>query len=291
MRSYSIEAWVDELRGLIQENEPNLISLFDTYSAEAIFGFNYIASDLATLPIESRVLEVGSGAMILSCYLVHQGFNVYALEPIGTGFSHFSKLRALMLAFAKENDCLPVVIDSKVEELKEQDSFDYAFSVNVMEHIDNVELGLDRICDSIKDGAVYRFTCPNYLFPYEPHFNIPTLFSKKLTAAVFRERIEKNIYVQDPIGAWQSLNWITPLVVQKYARVKGVGLKFNRKFLQSTLERVGSDKQFAQRRSKLMRVLVSGTVALGVHRILALIPLVFQPSMDCRIIKYKVGCQ
>lgn len=289
MAKPSIQIWLNEIRSSLLQADPSLVPLFETYSAEALFGFSYISPDLKTLPSEGHILEVGAGAMILSCYLVQLGYSVSALEPIGRGFSHFSKLREAVLELAAVKGCLPHLINAPVEHLQERASFDYAFSINVMEHVEDVEEGLHKICKSMKEGAVYRFTCPNYLFPYEPHFNIPTLFNKKLTSIIFKRRIEENKYVQDPLGAWQSLNWITPVKLRQYANKNGVALEFNRRFILSTLERVNSDEQFANRRSKLMRFLVSRMVALNLHRVLAFIPLACQPSLDCRIIKVRVA--
>ena len=49
-----------------------------------------------------------------------------------------------------------------------------------------------RISDVLSAGASYRFLCANYLFPYEPHFNIPTFGSKALTFWLMRARIESS---------------------------------------------------------------------------------------------------
>ena len=43
-----------------------------------------------------------------------------------------------------------------------------------MEHVDDVPLVLRRVMSALRPGAAYRFVCPNYRFPFEPHFDIPT---------------------------------------------------------------------------------------------------------------------
>jgi hypothetical protein len=95
------------------------------------------------------------------------------------------------------------------ESLAIQDTFSFAFSINVMEHVEDVGAVIHRVCESLNATGSYRFTCPNYLFPYEPHFNIPTLISKSLIERVFRKKIDENKAVPDPGGVWNSLNWIS----------------------------------------------------------------------------------
>ena len=59
---------------------------------------------------------------------------------------------------------------------------------------------------ALRPGATFRFVCTNYRFPYEPHFDMPTLFAKSLTGGVLRPRILGSHTVIDPAGTWQSLN-------------------------------------------------------------------------------------
>src|SRR3546814_21121737 len=81
-------------------------------------------------------------------------------------------MRQLLLCIVVAYYCLPRVLDIAAEALAECDSFDFAFSINVMEHVNDVEQVIINVFNSLKENAYYDFTCPNYLFPYEPHFNI-----------------------------------------------------------------------------------------------------------------------
>jgi 2-polyprenyl-3-methyl-5-hydroxy-6-metoxy-1,4-benzoquinol methylase len=182
----SIDSWLADVRVYVSEKAPNMLSTLDVYLGEARFGRQYIADDLMRLHQGAMVLEVGAGSMLLSCQLVREGFQVTALEPTGAGFSHFERMRKLVLQRAEVLGCLPRMLDQSAEALSEQNCFDYAFSVNVMEHVEDIALSIGNVGSSLKHGATYRFTCPNYLFPYEPHFNIPTLFSKRLTEKLLR---------------------------------------------------------------------------------------------------------
>ncbi len=187
-QSSTIEWWLADIRSCFVDKEPALLSLLDTYAAEAIFGRNYIASDLESLPPGAKILEVGAGSLLLSCQLIREGFQVTALEPIGNGFSHFEQMRKIVSDRAAILGCLPVNLNVPAEDLTERNNFDYAFSINVMEHVADISCVIANVGRSLVVGAIYHFTAPNYLFPYEPHFNIPTLFNKQLTERVFQSK-------------------------------------------------------------------------------------------------------
>ncbi|MDP2452355.1 MAG: methyltransferase domain-containing protein [Polaromonas sp.] len=278
--------WLQDVRDHCEKNAPELLLLFDIYAAEAAFGRSYISADSALLKPGARIIEVGAGTFLLSCQLAREGFEVTALEPTGSGFSHFQQLRQLVRDRAEFLGCLPRVIGFPAEVLSEKNCFDFAFSVNVMEHVNDIPRVMANIAASLAPGASYRFTCPNYLFPYEPHFNIPTLFSKKLTEKAFHRRIFKAKSMPDPAGMWQSLNWIDVLKVWRVARgLAGISATFNRSLLVSTLERIAIDEDFASRRSPAMRSLLLLLVRLRLHRLFQFVPAIFQPIMDCRLKK------
>jgi 2-polyprenyl-3-methyl-5-hydroxy-6-metoxy-1,4-benzoquinol methylase len=284
-QQFPIETWLVDVRGCVSDEAPELLSLFDTCAAEAVHGRCYIALDLRYLHPGARVLEVGAGSLLLSCQLVREGFQVTALEPIGTGFSHFERMRQMVLQRSIATGCPPRVLNMAAEDLAEHNSYDYAFSVNVMEHVDNIEHVVANVSSSLVPGASYRFTCPNYLFPYEPHFNIPTLFSKRLTEKVLGPKIFGSI-MPDPSGTWRSLNWITVLQVRKIAkRLPGLRVIFNRQFLVSTLERIAFDRNFASRRSAGVCKFLSLLVRLRLHKLLRFMPAILQPIMDCKLQK------
>jgi len=281
-----MDEWLRDVRAHCTQSAPDLLPLLDIYAAEALFGRNYISTDITLLKPGARILEVGAGAFLLSCQLVREGFEVTALEPTGSGFSHFEQLRQLVRDRAESLGCLPRVVDRPAEDFEEKDGYDFAFSVNVMEHVNDVPAVMANIAACLVAGASYRFTCPNYLFPYEPHFNIPTLFSKKLTEKVFYRRIYTSQNIPDPAGTWQSLNWIGVFQVWRVAtNLQGIKTTFSRSLLVSTLERVAVDQDFASRRSPAMRSVLLWFVRLHLHRLFRFVPAVFHPIMDCRLQK------
>jgi SAM-dependent methyltransferase len=284
--AYAIETWVAEVRPQFVDSAPELLPLFDAYSAEALFGRRYIDSELKRLPRGARVIEVGAGSLLLSCQLIREGFEVTALEPIGDGFSHFDQMREMVLDKARSLGCCPTILDLPAEALAAVDCFDYAFSVNVMEHVDDVGRVLETVGKSLKVGSTYRFTCPNYLFPYEPHFNIATFFSKTLTERMLARKIFGSQKVPDPIGTWKSLNWINVIQIKRVVRrLSGLEVTFNRSMFAATLERVALDTEFAGRRSPVIRGLILMLVRMRIHFLFNLIPSAMQPIIDCRIEK------
>lgn len=284
--SGSIHEWIDILRPRFIDADPALQHLFETYAGEAVFGRAYIADDLAGLNKSARIIEIGAGSLILSSQLVREGYDITSLEPLGEGYSHFEMLREIVIDESRKHQCLPSLLTITAESLNLTEKFDYAFSINVMEHIADPALALSKIISSLKDGAIYRFVCPNYIFPYEPHFNIPIIFSKKLTFNAFKTRILNSRFVPDAIGTWNSLNWINVYKVKRYALMQpNVALFFNRGYLVSLFERVITDFNFASRRSGWIVKFVRTVVSLRLHTLLKFWPLTLQPVMDCRVIK------
>lgn len=278
----SIEPLVDDVRDIVRRDAPHLERLLEIFAQEARVGREWLTPSLNRLAPGAAILEVGAGLMLLSCQLAKEGFRVSALEPVGEGFSSFSGLQKLVLAYAEKRGIAPDVLPVAVERLDQESKFDFAYSINVMEHVGNFEQALERIGRAIRPGSEYRFTCANYLFPYEPHFNIPILFSKSLTEKLFRRRIYGNTRVGDAAGVWKSLNWISvPKVVRAVRNLKDVSVHFDRSMLEAVLLRTVGDREFSARRSPFVRTLAKGAVGLGLHRLVKWIPPFLQPVMDC----------
>lgn len=278
--------WLKLVRLKFLKYAPELLALFDVYATEAEFGRRYINSDLENLGPGAKILEIGAGSLLLSCQLAREGFDITALEPVGCGFSHFDKMRQIVLSEANLLGCRPNLLNCPAEELDFGDRFDYAFSINVMEHVKDVKIVLEKVGNQLNTFGVYRFTCPNYLFPYEPHFNIPTFIFKWPTKALMWSKIKSSKCVSDPVGTWDSLNWINAIQIKLIIRqIFDLKVTFNRNFLVSTLERVALDPEFSSRRSPLIRRLSLMLVRLHIHHLFFLVPAAIQPIIDCRIQK------
>lgn len=282
----AIEPWLESVRRWLLVESPQSLRLFDMFANEARFAIQWLEPSLKDLRPGAEILEVGAGLGLVSCHLAACGFRVCALEPIGDGFSSFGALQGLVLQFAREQGCCPEVLDCRAEVLASEDRFELAFSVNVMEHVDDVGLALTRIARALRPGGTYRFTCPNYSFPYEPHFDIPTLWSKRLTERVFRRRILHSRQIEDQVGMWQSLNWISVRQVRSAVKADpALTVRFDTTMIARTFERVGADPAFAARRSRWLVVFARWLVASRLHRVLAWIPAGLQPVIDCHLLR------
>ena len=278
-----INVFFDQIEEEVRLKEPRLLRLYKNVRGEALFAYSlYKDSFDKTQSPPSKIMEVGGGVMLLSCYLSSINKNVVSIEPTGQGFSEFENLRKIVLSASPKK---PEIIEMGVEDISIESEFDFAYSINVMEHVDSVSNALTAIEKALKPGAEYRFICPNYHFPYEPHFNIPTVITKKWTHALFKKKIY-NHPMNDPKGVWKSLNWITvSLIKKRYKKKKGFSLSFNRDIFAETFLRVKRDKEFSERRSSLIIHCVNFILKTGLHKLFKYVPLIFVPVMDCRILK------
>jgi hypothetical protein len=150
-----------------------------------------------------------------------------------------------------------------------------------MEHVDDVALVLQRVWAALCPGASYRFVCPNYTFPYEPHFAIPTLLSKRLTERMFHRRILASPTVVDPGGTWTSLNWISVASVRQIAREAfAVEPEFDQAMMHRYVHRAMDDASFQRRHSPFVRRLLTLLDTVSAFK---LIPVSIQPVMSCRL--------
>lgn len=284
--SPNLESLLNGLRQHVLVVAPDLLHFFKIYAGEARFGASVIESDVRDLTSGDQILEIGAGILLLSSYLQREGYAVTAVEPVGRGFSHFDRLRKIILNYASERGFAPTLFTIPAEDLKFASEYDYAFSINVMEHVRDVSLVLRRILSAIRPGGRHRFLCPNYLFPYEPHFNMPTFFSKAFTEYLFSKFIRSSQSVVDPEGTWKSLNWISVSHVRRICRNElGVEPVFDRTVFYRYIQRAMYDHDFQNRRSTLILSILRSLDRLGVTRLLIRIPAVCQPAMNCVIVR------
>jgi len=284
--SPKLEIFLIDLHQKILEVASDLEPLFNICAGEARFGASVIEADLRNLSSDRKILEIGGGVLLLSCHLQQEGYVVTVVEPVGCGFSHFNRLRKIVLDYARERGFAPTLVTVPAENLNFTSEFDFAFSINAMEHVGDVAMVLRRVISAVMPGGHYHFLCPNYLFPYEPHFNIPTLFSKMLTMHVLGKYIRSSKKIVDPMGMWTSLNWISVSQVRRICR-KELVVKplFNQAILYRFVQRTLYDNEFQRRRGAMILSVLRMLDALRVTRLLLRMPVVCQPAMDCVIVR------
>ena len=150
--------------------------------------------------------------------------------------------------------------------------------------MDDVAQVLRRVWVALRPSAGYRFVCPNYSFPFEPHFGIPTAGSKALTWRIFHHRILASRVVVDPAGTWASLNWITVARVRQICqREFGVQPRFDREVSFRFVRRALTDPSFQRRHGVVMRRLAAALDATGLIAFAKLVPTIAQPAMSCHL--------
>ena len=113
---------------------------------------------------DKKILEVGGGIHLLTSFL-HQNYDITSIEPAGfTGFT--DQLRNKILDQHKLK-----VYTTTVEEFTTDTKFDFIFSMNVLEHTDDIKQHIISCMNLLKDEHSLLFIqCPNYTFPFESHF-------------------------------------------------------------------------------------------------------------------------
>jgi len=113
---------------------------------------------------DKKILEVGGGIHLLTSFL-HQDYDIISIEP--GGFADFTdELRNKILDKHKLK-----VHTTTVENFSTDTKFDFIFSMNVLEHTDDIKQHIISCMNLLKDEhSLLCIQCPNYTFPFEPHF-------------------------------------------------------------------------------------------------------------------------
>ena len=220
----------------------------------------------------SRVLEVGAGFGLASICLAMMGFDVCALEPGGLGFE---QNRSASMAFA--SSCAVqinhVAASAEIADFGNLGKFDLVVSNNVLEHIPDVDKALTNLNNAINPGGVMIHSCPNYTFPFEPHFGIPLLpFMPRLTRFLLPKSVGTS-------GLWNSLNFVTQSQVKKNAQANNMSCVFKPGTMSKSIERLNRDPQFAERHQTIARIVKLRLVYLLLVRLFSLPPR-FATPMD-----------
>jgi SAM-dependent methyltransferase len=261
-------------------SNPNQLSRI---RAEADFGLREIEGLVAALPAGSRVLDVGAGTgyLLARLAITYPTLEFTGVEPIGEGFSQFSQALDLI-----DDAHANITINREpIEDFKlptGHGGYDLIYSVNVFEHLDDWQAGLDNSVSLLSPSGELVVLCPNYSFPYEPHFSIPVLGSASLTKRIFARKIRAVEEQEDCAGLWASLNFITVPAFARYAKSKGYVVDFDREIMARMLARLDDDKEFAKRQSGLAPF-ASALNRLGAGRLLSVLPAATSPYLKAII--------
>lgn len=266
--------------GLITLERPELTDLFLTYQNEAIAARKFLANSLTDLKPGAEILEVGGGILALAIQLASEGFKVTTVEPVGEGFNGISFIMKVFSNIAIQENVTFKLIESPIERCIFETKFDFIFSINVMEHLNEPFLVLNQIKGILKKGGEYRFFCPNYDFPYEPHFGKILWKRKKGSFYLEFDRARRlELENMDSVGLYNSLNFITVAKLQAFSKETNLLLKFNSQAFYLLLQRSMNDPGLRARHRNFLPIVdfLSKNKLLGLSK---LFPTRIQPVMD-----------
>jgi SAM-dependent methyltransferase len=118
----------------------------------------------------ARLIDVGAGQGGAVLEALHRGADAYGAEP-GQEFADLARMRLQEDGFnperihVREGDDLPFP----------GNSFDYAISLQVLEHVENPRPLLEEIYRVLRPGGEAVVRCENYLAFWEQHYNVQWL--------------------------------------------------------------------------------------------------------------------
>ena len=260
---------------------PEITDPLRTYISEAKFFKNIVALDVANLISGSYVIEVGSGIGLLSLHLASLGFEVTAFEPQSSGFNQMNAMRSLISENWKPSAPQVEFREASLNQTTQLEKLaDYIFAINVIEHVHDFEELITHAVKAKTPEATMRIVCPNYSIPYEPHFNIPIIFTKRITKFIFGHKIH-NSKIPDSDEFWGDLSWPTQKKLKKILKSKGWNVEFSRDATHEYLNRAFSDSDFIVRKGRIIGSLFKLTSVLA--KIVRFVPHAYLPVIDCRI--------
>ena len=274
--------------GLILIERPELIDLFLTYQNEATAARKFLERSLIELDSGAEILEVGGGILALGIQLASEGFKVTSVEPVGEGFTSISFIMDTFLEIARKENLSFTLIKSPIEDCKFNHIFDFIYSINVMEHLKDPYSVLLQMVTNLRKGGKYRFFCPNYDFPYEPHFG-KWIFARKNGAfhlaadLASRARID----LADSDGLYEYINFLTLRKLHLFLAKNKLDFQENKNAFYEILVRSITDSGLEERHRSLHKVVLL-IEKLGLLRMAKLLPSNFQPIIDMSITKIKV---
>ena len=167
----SVEEYIDrnfKLENFFSKNSKEYDEIKDYYNnakRDAVYSYSRIKDYLNK---DIKILEVGGGIHLLTNYLM-QYYNITSIEPGNYSDGYADNVDLLRDKILKENK--NNIYSTSLEKFTINDKFDFIFSMNVVEHTNDIKYHLD-CCNKLlrNNNSIIYIECPNYSFPYEPHF-------------------------------------------------------------------------------------------------------------------------
>ena len=250
--------------------------LLKIYTNEAHVGLELV---MPLLHPGQRVLEIGCGIGVLSTFLIDEGFNLTGIEPGSSGFGFMPQIGAEILKLSPQWPGLCWLdIGAKQLNPAQHGMFDLIYSVNVLEHVSDLEGAFRGMSSVLAPGGSMIHMCPNYFVPYEPHFGIPLIpFKPRATRMLFPETVKKYP------GIWDELNFITAGRVKRLALANRMNVSFDGGVLASMLRRFERDPVFRRRQGALAALAHRIISGLKLTTLLGAVPGAYMTPMVLRL--------
>ncbi len=241
--------------------------LKDIWLSAARFHFQNLDPEVSTLPPGARALEIGCGAGILLTLLGQKnpGIVLEGIEPFAEGFETMEGVLQHAQRLGAQ------IHRSAYEEYDASQAYDLVYLVNVLEHLPDWRHFLDTLPRFLKPKGRCLVLCPNYGFPYEPHFNIPVVGSKATTGRMFRRRIDWVENTYNVHGLWNSLNFVRLSQIKRHLSGSQLKLRVRHEITDRMIDRFNTDPVF-QKHIGVFNTVGRTAKALGVTKVLRLGP-------------------
>lgn len=221
----------------------NYIDLFensdkcDFVLTDVLFAFKEIYSLIDDKKV-SNILEIGSGTGILLKELsrIFTEKTFHGLDPHQRGFYNYEKISKRI----SNNNLL--IFNDELETFSSNESYDLIFSFNVFEHLEDQKIYIKKIDNLLKKDGKSVILCPNYDFPYEPHFIIPIIYNKNITYKFFKKKITDHEKITGEKGLWDGLNFCSKKKLKKYLIRNDYQFNFDQGIKDRLLQRIDDDK-------------------------------------------------
>jgi len=256
-----------------------------TYVNEAEFFHAFLSTELREVPAGALVIEVGSGMGLLSMMVADEGFRVVSYEPASAGFVRMRQLRSIALRHWTGTRGEVMWRDCDLERHCGPTPGDvaFAYAINVIEHVPRYGDLIDDAIAHLRPTGFMSVVCPNYMYPYESHFHMPTLWSKSLTGWAMRNRIGR-APIESPWDFFADLSWPTGPRIASTVRARGLQTTFSPRATLAYLARAENDLVFRDRKGGLP----TSRPALRAARWAAThMPAWALPVLDCRVTRVR----
>ena len=220
-----------------KDDRPAAAAFLKTLQLEARFGLSLI---LPYLSHNKKILEVGAGIGLLAGYLNSCGYLITALEPGLGGFGVSAALATAVSSRPEFSSLHRLNLPAEKLDAALHGWFDFVYSINVLEHIPELENAVRGMGAVLENRGEMVHTCPNYFVPYEPHFGIPLVPVAPRITVNFLPKLKDS-------ELWQSLNFITAARLNRACKAQGLLMNLESGVMLRTFTRFDTDPEFRRR--------------------------------------------